>query len=178
MSESLGISGVGRECDVSIQDLSRSISARFSWFTIRNTAALPVPEEAYDSRRNQYHSTRILAWFENAIQDLGVDRLLGVASFDLYVPGMNFVFGEARRPGRVSIISTHRLKHEPRTTPGLLLKRATKEAVHEIGHMLGLGHCKNLECVMYFSNSLADTDRKNDDFCRGCRSELGRLRFE
>lgn len=178
MSESLGISGIGRECDVSIQDLSGSISARFPWFTIHNIAALPVPEEAYDSRRSQYHSTRILSWLEDTIQDLGVDRLLGVTSFDLYVPGMNFVFGEARRPGRVGIISTHRLKHDPRTESGLLLKRATKEAVHEIGHMLGLGHCRSLECVMYFSNSLADTDRKSDEFCRGCRLGLGRLRFE
>jgi archaemetzincin len=47
-----------------------------------------------------------------------------------------------------------------------------KEAVHELGHMFGLDHCSDLRCVMHFSNSLADTDRKGRDFCPSCRARL------
>jgi len=103
---------------------------------------------------------------------------LGVASFDLYVPGMNFVFGEARLLGRVSVISTYRLKPLLSDDYILFQERVVKEAVHEIGHMLGMRHCTDHSCVMYFSESIIDTDRKSSEFCRNCRSELKRLRVE
>jgi archaemetzincin len=47
-----------------------------------------------------------------------------------------------------------------------------KEAVHELGHTLRLAHCSNAGCVMYFSNSLDDTDRKGDTYCERCVARL------
>src|SRR5881409_4129461 len=50
-----------------------------------------------------------------------------------------------------------------------LVERAVKTAVHELGHTLGLGHHdENPQCVMFFSERLADTDRKGRDFCPEC----------
>ena len=104
--------------------------------------------------------------------------MLGVTAIDLYVPGMSFVFGEARCPDRAAVISTRRLKpHHVRDTK-LLGERVHKEAVHEIGHMLGLKHCPNGPCVMYFSEHIRDTDSKNAFFCKECRSELKRRKVE
>jgi len=54
----------------------------------------------------------------------------------------------------------------------LFHQRAVKEAVHELGHTYGLGHCRNPHCVMSFSNSLLDVDRKERDFCFPCRRKL------
>src|SRR5207244_9928385 len=59
--------------------------------------------------------------------------------------------------------------------------RVVKTAVHELGHTLGLGHHgANPQCVMFFSEKLADTDRKSRDFCRACadsaKPTLSRLR--
>lgn len=51
-------------------------------------------------------------------------------------------------------------------------RRAVKEAVHELGHTWGLSHCPHPRCVMRFSNSLEDTDRKETEWCGSCGRKL------
>jgi archaemetzincin len=50
--------------------------------------------------------------------------------------------------------------------------RALKEAMHELGHTFGLGHCADPGCVMWFSNTLAETDRKGAAYCARCEETL------
>ena len=53
----------------------------------------PIPQYAFDPKRRQYHSTKILEWLKNIpVMDT---RILGIVDLDLYVPELNFVFGEA-----------------------------------------------------------------------------------
>ncbi len=102
-------------------------------------------------------------------------KALGIVNVDLYVPGLNFVFGEADTSSEVAIISLWRLSPQHYGLPPnreLLLERAVKEAVHELGHTYGLGRCQDAKCIMYFSNSLVDTDRKQAAFCPKCRQIL------
>ncbi len=93
--------------------------------------------------------------------------LLVVVSGDAYVPDLNFVFGLASPQLRVASIYTKRI----RTNPSRYVERLLKLAMHELGHLLGLGHCRN-ECVMRFSNSLAELDEKPASFCEECISRL------
>lgn len=95
----------------------------------------------------------------------GTTLALGFTGQDLYVPRMNFVFGLASCEAKCAVVSAFRLG-PPESE--ILRVRLLKEAVHELGHLHGLGHCADPLCVMYFSNCLADTDRKSPDFCGRC----------
>lgn len=86
---------------------------------------------------------------------------------------LNFVFGLADRATARAIIALPRLRQSFYGLPddiALFRERAIKEAVHELGHTFGLGHCRDRRCVMAFSNSLADTDRKGQEFCERCQA--------
>ena len=135
---------------------------------------LPIEAFRRNEARGQYLSTSILEILSMR-RGSSEDVLLGVADVDLYVNSLNFVFGESDPTNRVAVISIIRLRQSfygLQNNRRLFLKRTGKEAVHELGHVLGLRHCLNPSCVMFFSNSLLDTDQKDDDFCEKCRNTL------
>jgi len=151
--------------------IGQGLREAFGWAYVI-AAALPHPDYAY-RRRGQYLVDDILAQLSRL--DLDAERWLGMADLDLYTPGLNFVFGQARMGGPAAVIALPRLRQSFYGLPedeALFHQRAVKEAVHELGHTYGLGHCRNPRCVMCFSNSLRDVDRKGREFCPLCRGKL------
>jgi archaemetzincin len=141
--------------------------------TVRLKAAISIPDGSYVPARDQYLADLVLADLKQ--YQNGDGRLLGVADINLFSEGLNFVFGQADYLNRIGVISLTLLKQENYGLPGdtaLLIGRAQKEAVHELGHTFGLGHCQDGACVMHFSNSLIDTDIKETSFCRRCQPRL------
>jgi len=139
---------------------------------------LSLPQEAYDDKRGQYNSSFLLDLVREYLKKTDANKILGITSADLYVPQLNFAFGEAELQGKVALISLHRLEPEfygNSANISLFLERAIKEAVHEIGHTLGLNHCSNRSCVMSFSNTIGDVDRKKWEFCQKCSKQLSKL---
>ena len=170
----VGLLGVGKVDPQVLTSLSEGLQRIYpdtACFIVEQ--GLPLHERYYDKKRNQYNSTLIL----NEVSDFAVlhrevfDRVLGVVDVDLYVSGLNYVFGEAYTPGCAGLISLWRLRPEfygESRDWSVFVGRVLKEAVHEIGHTLGLPHCHHRFCVMHFSNSIFDTDKKQTLLCDDC----------
>jgi archaemetzincin len=141
---------------------------------VKTGEVLPIPSVAYDERRRQFRSSFILELLK-PLRSANVCRVLGVIDEDLFVPWLSFVFGVADMEHGVAVISLIRLKQEFFGSPpdrNLFLERTVKEAIHELGHTFGLVHCPDPHCIMCFSKTLEDTDRKGPSFCPACRRKL------
>lgn len=150
----------------------KELEKRFS-VEINIGKRLKNPDYAYKKKRNQFYSDQILEEIYK-LRLLECDRVLGVVDVDLYVPERTFVFGKAHLVKKVAVISLTRLRQEFYGLPedlDLYKKRVITEAVHEIGHIYGLRHCKNSNCVMFLSNTLGDTDQKGPFFCSDCKKD-------
>ena len=173
----IGILRIGQIDSYTIGRVTEALNAIFprtKCTVIAQTAS--IPEEAFDNRRQQYNSNVLLSRIRSyAPQQSSLDRILGIVNVDIFVPSFTFVFGEAEYHGKAALISFWRLRPEfygKASNTGLLVERSTKEATHEIGHTLGLTHCHDPLCVMFFSNSIFETDRKQSLFCNRCYMKI------
>lgn len=101
--------------------------------------------------------------------------ILGITETDLYPDDKwNFVFGLASCDEGLAVNSIYRFHKKPLTDKefNLSLERLLKTASHEIGHMFGLTHCIEANCLMNGTNSLAETDRSIARLCSKCQQKL------
>lgn len=130
----------------------------------------------YSEERDQYYSTKLI---EYALLNYSeFKKILMITDFDLYVPVLTFVFGEAQLNGKAAIVSAHRLYPEFYGLPPndeLFISRLIKEINHELGHTYGLRHCFNFECVMHSSSNVDEIDIKSENFCNKCLEKLNLL---
>jgi archaemetzincin len=129
-------------------------------------------QASFVKHRNQWYSPKLLDWFFEKFRPNKNTRMLFILDVDAYSNGLNFVLGEASPKEGIGAIYLPRLKQEfygLKPDNDLFYKRMVKESVHELGHVFGFGHCQNPTCVMYFSNSLKDTDIKGRSFCDSCK---------
>jgi archaemetzincin len=145
--------------------------------SLSSTTTTMPPTHLFDKARKQWISDSLLDWLLEYSEPDITTKVLAICDLDAYSDELNFVFGEAHLGGRVAAIYLPRLRDEfyvrkSDKNNNLFEQRVIKEAVHELGHTFGLRHCQISKCVMYFSNSLQDTDFKDDKFCKRCNKIL------
>jgi archaemetzincin len=135
---------------------------------VRSTLA--VPKSALNSVRRQLFFGSLAAKLA-AAHEGSEGIVLGVTDYDLYKTSHHFIFGGSSESHHCAVVSLHRLHPEfygEASDENVVFQRLLKEAVHEIGHTMGLKHCYNARCPMYYSNSVFDTDNKYSNFCEAC----------
>lgn len=78
---------------------------------------------------------------------------------ELFYPGVGAVFGCSA--DRVALLSA----------AGMESSLLAKEALHEVGHLLGLDHCKK-SCIMSLSGTRAEAEEKPTRLCPDCSARL------
>ncbi|MBD0360968.1 MAG: archaemetzincin family Zn-dependent metalloprotease [Nitrososphaeraceae archaeon] len=153
-------------------------SSSSSSLQLSSSITTMLPTYLFDKARKQWISDSLLDWLLELSEPDVTTKVLAICDFDAYSDELNFVFGEAHLGGRVAAIYLPRLREEfyvrksDKNNNNLFEQRVIKEAVHELGHTFGLRHCQISKCVMHFSNSLQDTDFKDDKFCERCNKIL------
>jgi archaemetzincin len=169
----IGVLAVGKVESKILASVTRSFGEIFPDTTCEVIGdVLALPGYAFDRKRGQYNSTMILNDVQSfAVHRMDLNRVLAMIDVDIYTSGLNFVFGEAYVAGKAGLISLWRLKPEfygEAADSGAFELRTLKESVHELGHTLGLAHCPKSYCVMHFSNSIFEVDKKQSLFCDQC----------
>ena len=137
---------------------------------VKRLPPLPGPDYAFDPQRGQFSSAHILRQLVARVPPDAVS-LLAISSRDLFIPMLSFVLGQAQLGAPAAVVSVARLQQEfyglP-PNPPLTAARTVKEAVHEVGHTLGLTHCADTGCPMSLSNTVRQVDAKGTELCSNC----------
>src|SRR5579884_1567777 len=152
-----------------LQRLGLCLEERFL-YSMSVERALVVPRSAVNSARGQMFASTLTAKVLRQYPD-DAGMLLAITDFDLYKTSHRFIFGDADEQRRIAVVSLHRLRSEfygEDPDENTLFQRTLKECVHELGHAVGLKHCYNARCAMYYSNSIFETDNKMSHFCEVC----------
>ena len=165
-------------CTDGIEDDILTAIAMWLWhsfgFEVRRLQPAGDPQYAFELKRQQYNASLILTEMLQQCRQT-TQKLLVVTDKDLFIPMLSFVYGLAQLGGKVALVSLARLSQTfygfPENRP-LMMARAVKECLHEVGHTFGLVHCSDRTCPMALSTNIGQLDSKGDTLCSDCMITL------
>ena len=125
-------------------------------------------------RAEQADADHLLTALEGRSRDAGA-VIVGLTDADLAIPIFTFVFGRARHHGAAALVSLARLRpsfYGLPDDPALTLRRALDEVLHELGHVGGLRHCDQPDCLLRFAATVEAIDLRGSRPCDACASAL------
>ncbi len=156
-----------------LERLVNGVSNEFQ-IQVRLKEGLIDLSDYYDPVRRQYKGNELLKEVETRYS-FDSNKTIGIFNVDLFIPILTYIFGQAHLGGNTGIVSIYRLSNERYgidADENVLLERAIKEVIHELGHTFGLIHCHTSTCVMRSSTYVEDLDQKSINLCINCKSAI------
>jgi len=148
-------------------------------FPVKVLPAEPLPASAFYKPRKRYRAEKLLLFLEEKIYpDSGCDAIIGFTKVDISTSKGNHkdwgIFGLGSVGGGSCVVSTYRLGRRTKSKR-VVQQRTVKVVNHELGHVLGLGHCPKERCLMNDAEgSIKTVDRETGLLCDLCSGETER----
>jgi len=138
----------------------------------------PLPKSAWYEPRQRWRADRLLDYLETTTPPT-FDKVLALTGGDISCTKGSHedwgIFGYGAITGRPAVVSTYRLRRG-KPSEALFKDRLTKVALHEVGHLFGLGHCPTPGCLMEDAGgTIATVDRGGKTFCATCQATLRKI---
>ena len=144
------------------QTIKAQIEAVFPHLTVTMLGPLALMMDAWDTAAGHYDVHYLLASLQASETNTHVLWFVTKEIGDVW---HDFLFGAS--DGSKAIVSAAWLEDED---------DIVKEACHEVGHLLGLGHCSN-NCFMRTSWTIKSVQNKSGDLCQECRCRLETIKL-
>jgi archaemetzincin len=168
-NHTIGVCALGNGVELPVKVVAAHVSGYLK-LTPRILSPFDHPAYAFSENRLQYDAGAVLRDLENRRFE-NCRKVIAVLNVDLFIPIFTHVYGEARQNGKIALVSTFRLSEKNdgfSPSPAKILERTAKVAMHELGHLFNLEHCRDTSCLMHFSGNLAELDDTPLYFCRYC----------
>lgn len=136
-----------------------------------------MPAEALYKPRRRYRAEKLLRFLEETVSVRDdCDIAIGFTSQDISTSKGKVhdwgIFGLGSVGGTSCVISTHRLTRKTSDRRKVAI-RTVKVVNHELGHVLGLGHCPKEGCLMADAKGTIKTvDNESGMLCELCQANI------
>lgn len=180
----IGIQPLG-ECNKERLDFVRAQIMHFYKTPVIMLPPIALPKSFINRQKGERYCADSILLFLKTLKNDSMVEVVGFVHKDIYTtkkdrdgniqhPVAKYAFwgicGLGYLPGDECIISDIRLKTKDSTIFNHRLKTVV---FHEIGHNLGLPHCKVKGCIMSDTNGkMATLDNSRNDYCEECKLKL------
>jgi archaemetzincin len=148
-------------------------------FRIKVLDRADMPPQAYYKPRHRYRADKLLDFLEaDAMKGTDCSIMVGFTKLDISVTKGKHkdwgIFGLGSSFQHSCVISTFRLGRKTKSARTKII-RTIKVVNHEVGHVLGQGHCESERCLMNDARGKISTvDNETGQLCELCIKEIER----
>jgi len=134
--------------------------------------SVPLTKDLLAKSKTRYDASKILKKFKSDKNILIITEKDIAVKYERRHSEEWGIFGLGACPGNTCVVSTFRLKRK--ATEKLFRERIVKVCIHELGHNLGLPHCKaDDKCLMNDANgTISQVDKECMYFCDSCKKKI------
>ena len=160
------------DIDKKYPELVKSYIQDFYGFKCVIDSQIPLTKDILAASKTRYEASKILEKY-NSDKNILLLTDVDIAYFNKEKNIKEYgIIGLGLRPGKTCVVSTFRIKNAGQAK---LLDRLKKVSIHEVGHNLGLDHCKyDGECLMNDARgTVKQIDMEKIWLCDNCSKQIG-----